>query len=87
MLYGKEIRPKELTDALGSFKQTTIIYRGGQETMKTRYEQRVRVSTEAEELKEIIQFRKDHPDTVEIRVERPKDSVKSHWHLVLCWLE
>ena len=87
MLYGKVVRPKELTDANGSSKQTTLIYRGGQETMKTRYEQRVRVDSETEELKEIVQFRRDHTGSVEIHIEKPNNSGKKHWHVVLCWLE
>jgi len=87
MLYGKVIHPKELTDANGSSKQITITYRGGKETMKTRYEQRIRVESEAEELREIIQFRREHPDTIEIRVEKPERSPKAHWHLVLCWVD
>lgn len=85
MLYGKKIKPKELIDELGSSKQQTIIYRNGVESVKTKYEERRRVNSDAEELKEIITFRREHPETVEIRIE--KSTEKSHWHVVLCWLE
>lgn len=88
MNYGNIIYPKELIDDEGSYKQTKATYRKGIPFMTTRYEVRVRVKNETEELAEIVRFIKEHPEkSAEFRREKPKNNNKDYYHIVKCWDE
>jgi len=88
MNYGNIIHPPELLDENGSTKQVKETYRKGVAFMQTRYEMRVRVKNETEELAEIVKFLREHPEkTAEFRREKPKNGTSEYYHIVKCWSE
>lgn len=88
MNYGKIVYDPQYTDDNGSFKQKQEIYRKGVRFTQMRYEERVRVRNETEELAEIVKFLKEHPEkSAEFRREKPKNSKSDYYHVVKCWNE
>ena len=88
MQYGKITKPKELMDEMGSSKQIIETYRGGAKKVVTRYEVRLRVKNETEELAEFIKHKKEHiGQHIEFVTEKQNDPKKDYYHIVKIWEE